>query len=54
MLVEWGMRRTPARIFNNTELKTLLIRGAKRSPERLYPNREWDTERWTFIRYFLL
>ncbi len=41
LLVEWGMRRTPARIFNNTELKTLLIRGAKRSPERLYPNREW-------------
>lgn len=41
LLVEWGMRRTPARIFNNTELKTLLIRGAKRNPERLYPNREW-------------
>lgn len=41
LLVEWGMRRTPARIFNNTELKTLLIRGAKRTQERLYPNREW-------------
>ena len=41
LLVEWGMRRTPPRIFNNTELKTLLIRGAKRTPERLYPNREW-------------
>lgn len=41
LLVEWGIRRTPARIFNNTELKTLLIRGAKRTPERLYPNREW-------------
>ena len=41
LLVEWGMRRTPPRIFNNAELKTLLIRGAKRTPERLYPNREW-------------
>ena len=41
LLVEWGMRRTTPRIFNNTELKTLLIRGAKRTPERLYPNREW-------------
>ena len=41
LLVEWGMRRTPPRIFNNTELKTLLIRGARRTPERLYPNREW-------------
>lgn len=40
-MVEWGMRRTPPRIFNNTELKSLFIRGADRSRQELYPNREW-------------
>lgn len=41
LLAEWGMRRTPQRIFNNSELKALLIRGAGRTPDNLYPNREW-------------
>lgn len=41
LLIEWGMRRTPPRIFNNSELKALLIRGAQRSSDKLYPNREW-------------
>ena len=40
-MVEWGMRRTPPRIFNNSELKSLFIRGADRSRQELYPNREW-------------
>lgn len=40
-MVEWGMRRTPPRIFNNSELKALFIRGADRSRQKLYPNREW-------------
>lgn len=40
-MVEWGMRRTPLRIFNNSELKALFIRGADRSRQELYPNREW-------------
>lgn len=40
-IVEWGMGRTPPRIFNNTELKSLFIRGADRSRQELYPNREW-------------
>lgn len=40
-IVEWGMRRTPPRIFNNIELKSLFIRGADRSRQELYPNREW-------------
>ncbi len=40
-MVEWGMRRTPPRIFNNSELKALFIRGADRSRQALYPNREW-------------
>lgn len=41
LLIEWGMHRTPPRIFNNSELKSLLIRGAQRSSDKLYPNREW-------------
>ena len=40
-IVGWGMRRTPPRIFNNSELKALFIRGADRSRQELYPNREW-------------
>lgn len=40
-MVEWGMGRTPPRIFNNSELKALFIRGADRSRQELYPNREW-------------
>lgn len=40
-MMEWGMRRTPPRIFNNSELKALFIRGADRSRQELYPNREW-------------
>lgn len=41
LLIEWGMGRTPPRIFNNSELKALLIRGAGRTGDKLYPNREW-------------
>lgn len=41
LIMEWGMRRTPPRIFNNGEMKTLFIRGAKRRADNLYPNREW-------------
>lgn len=40
-ILEWGMRRIPPRIFNTTELKSLFIRGADRSRDILYPNREW-------------
>ena len=41
LIMEWGMNRTPSRIFNNTEMKNLLIRGANRRGDNLYPNREW-------------
>lgn len=40
-IMEWGINRNPPRVFDSTELKTLLIRGADRSRDRLYPNREW-------------
>ncbi len=41
LIMEWGMNQTPSRIFNNTEMKNLLIRGANRRGDNLYPNREW-------------
>lgn len=41
LVVEWGAQRVPPRIFNQAELKALFIRGARRSPERIYPNKEW-------------
>ena len=41
LLVEWGQKRMPPKIFNTAELTALLIRGARRSEDRIYPNREW-------------
>lgn len=41
LIMEWGMNRTPSRIFNSEEMKSLFIRGAKRRGDNLYPNREW-------------
>lgn len=36
-----GTKRMPPKIFNTAELTALLIRGARRSEDRIYPNREW-------------
>ena len=41
LLVEWAQKRMPPKIFNTAELTALLIRGARRSEDRIYPNREW-------------
>ena len=41
LLMQWGMEQIPPRIFNTSELKSLFIRGAERSSDKLYPNREW-------------
>ena len=41
LVMEWGMNRTPTRIFNSEEMKSLFIRGAQRRGDNLYPNREW-------------
>ncbi|POP34547.1 protease [Lactonifactor longoviformis] len=42
LIAEWGITNpSQERVFNSEEIKTLLIRGANRSPSRLYPNREW-------------
>ena len=41
LVMEWGMNRTPSRIFKSEEMKSLFIRGAQRRGDNLYPNREW-------------
>lgn len=41
LLVNWGLQSNPPRYFTNREIKSLLIRGASRSSNLLYPNREW-------------
>ena len=41
LLVEWGIKRRPQKLFNIAELSALLVRGAGRSNDRMYPNREW-------------
>ena len=41
LLVAWGLSRPVPRLLTNTEVKNFLIRGAIRSPDLLYPNREW-------------
>ena len=41
LLVNWGMDQNPDRLFTKFEVQGFLIRGATRSPQFLYPNREW-------------
>lgn len=41
LLVQWGFLRGPVKVLTSTEMKNLLYRGAVRSPELYYPNREW-------------
>ncbi|MCI5649797.1 MAG: S8 family peptidase [Fusicatenibacter sp.] len=41
LLLQWGMQRIPVHYFTSQELKIYLIRGATRSPDLNYPNREW-------------
>lgn len=40
-LLEWGMKLNDFQYFSGFEIKTFLIRGADRSPNLTYPNREW-------------
>lgn len=41
LLINWGLSSNPPRYFTDREIKSLMIRGASRSPNLLYPNREW-------------
>ena len=40
-LLQWGIVDGNYPSLNSTEIKNILIRGARRNPERNYPNREW-------------
>lgn len=39
--LQWGIVDGNYTTLNSTEIGTILIRGARRGPERSYPNREW-------------
>lgn len=41
MLLEWGKVRGNLVYMDGTDVRNLLIRGARREPNRDYPNREW-------------
>lgn len=41
MLLEWGIIRKNLLTMSSPEIKSLLIRGAKRDPTISYPNKEW-------------
>ncbi len=41
MLLEWGILRGNNVYMDSQSIKSLLIRGATRSPSQIYPNRQW-------------
>lgn len=40
-LLSWGTQNTPSQNYNTTEVRSFMIRGAVRSRNLIYPNREW-------------
>ena len=41
LLINWGLTRYTPHVLSTREVKNFLIRGAERSENLLYPNREW-------------
>ena len=41
LILNWGLVANRNRLYSSREIRNLIIRGADRSPELLYPNREW-------------
>ena len=41
MFLEWGIVKGNQRQFDTLQIKRILIRGAKRNPSIIYPNKEW-------------
>ncbi len=41
MLLEWGLVRGALDYMDGTDVKNMLLRGARRESTRTYPNREW-------------
>lgn len=53
LLVNWGHEQQPYRYFTNLEVQSFLIRGASRSPQLLFPNREWGYGTLNLYQIFL-
>ena len=43
LLLEWGIVRNNRPSMGTFEIKQLMIRGARRDPRDLYPNRSWGS-----------
>lgn len=41
MIMEWGIVKGNYPSLDSKEVKNMLLRGAKRSPQNVYPNKEW-------------
>ena len=41
MILEWGIVKGDFPIMDTSDIKTLMIRGAKRNADMQYPNRDW-------------
>ena len=41
LLVNWGLDRPLPHLLTSTEMKTFLIRGARRNAALDYPNQSW-------------
>lgn len=41
LLLEWGVAQGNQTLMDTIEIKNILLRGAKRDPNIVYPNREW-------------
>lgn len=52
LLMEWGVTRGNVPDMGTNEIKKLLIRGAIRNGERIYPNREWGYGRINLYETF--
>lgn len=50
--VRMGIMQKNDMQINTTRIKNYLIRGARRDPERIYPNREWGMVKWICMRHF--
>ena len=49
-IMQWALVQQNDPVMSNAAIKNMLIRGAKRSDDRGYPNREWGYVRWMSIR----
>ena len=52
-MLEWGIVRGNRKTLSTLEIRQLLIRGADRSPNLLYPNRSWGYGRLNLYQAFM-